>query len=75
MKWLKRWKTQTRPLAVIGPGFSTANVDDDAGGILARSFVHAPLRRIPFWEILYAVIRPSILRGFRPGFFSPVGES
>jgi hypothetical protein len=42
MKWLKRWKTQNLLLlAVIGPGFITANVDNDAGGIYTYSFAGA----------------------------------
>src|SRR6266567_1378852 len=33
MKWLKHWKTRILLIfAVIGPGFITANVDNDAGG-------------------------------------------
>jgi hypothetical protein len=47
MKWLKRWKTQTLLLAVIGPGFITANVDaQDAHGIRAQSFARAHFGRI-----------------------------
>jgi Mn2+/Fe2+ NRAMP family transporter len=35
MKWLRRWKTRLLVIfAVIGPGFITANVDNDAGGII-----------------------------------------
>ncbi len=38
MKWLRSWKTRTLLLlAVIGPGFITANVDNDAGGIYVYS--------------------------------------
>jgi hypothetical protein len=47
MKWLKRWKTQTLLLAVIGPGFITANADaQDAHGIRAQSFARAHFGRI-----------------------------
>ena len=35
---LKRWQTRILLfLAVLGPGFITANVDNDAGGILTYS--------------------------------------
>src|SRR6266851_5786875 len=38
MKWLKHWKTRTLLIfAVVGPGFITANVDNDAGGIYTYS--------------------------------------
>jgi Mn2+/Fe2+ NRAMP family transporter len=38
MRFLKRWKTQILLfLSVVGPGFITANVDNDAGGILTYS--------------------------------------
>ena len=35
---LKRWRTRILLfLAVLGPGFITANVDNDSGGILTYS--------------------------------------
>src|ERR1700758_3967601 len=38
LDWLKRWRTQIFLfLAVVGPGFITANVDNDTGGILTYS--------------------------------------
>src|SRR4030081_2837675 len=38
MKFLKSWRTRiVLLLAVIGPGFITANVDNDAGGIFTYS--------------------------------------
>jgi Mn2+/Fe2+ NRAMP family transporter len=53
MKWLKRWKTQTLLLlAVIGPGFITANVDNDAGGIFTYSFAGAQFGYSLLWTIL-----------------------
>jgi Mn2+/Fe2+ NRAMP family transporter len=53
MKWLKRWKTQTLLLlAVIGPGFITANVDNDAGGIYTYSFAGAQFGYSLLWTIL-----------------------
>ncbi|HLK07098.1 MAG TPA: Nramp family divalent metal transporter [Candidatus Angelobacter sp.] len=53
MKWLKRWKTQTLLLlAVIGPGFITANVDNDAGGIFTYSFAGAQFGYSLLWTII-----------------------
>jgi NRAMP (natural resistance-associated macrophage protein)-like metal ion transporter len=53
MKWLKRWKTQTLLLlAVIGPGFITANVDNDAGGIYTYSFAGAQFGYSLLWTII-----------------------
>ena len=38
MKFLRRWKTRILLFfAVVGPGFITANVDNDAGGIWTYS--------------------------------------
>src|SRR5579872_3868830 len=38
MKLLNRWKSRTLLfLAVVGPGIITANVDNDAGGIITYS--------------------------------------
>src|ERR1700747_3435826 len=43
MKFLRRWKTRILLFfAVVGPGFITANVDNDAGGILTSSQAGAP---------------------------------
>ncbi|HET9839701.1 MAG TPA: Nramp family divalent metal transporter [Candidatus Angelobacter sp.] len=53
MKWLKRWKTQTLfLLAIIGPGFITANVDNDAGGIFTYSFAGAQFGYVPLFTII-----------------------
>src|SRR5215470_44540 len=53
MKWLKRWKTQTLLLlAIIGPGFITANVDNDAGGIFTYSFAGAQFGYTPLFTIV-----------------------
>lgn len=53
MKLFKPWKTQTLLLlAVIGPGFITANVDNDAGGIYTYSFAGAQFGYKPLFTIL-----------------------
>ncbi|PYP87693.1 MAG: Mn transporter [Candidatus Angelobacter sp. Gp1-AA117] len=53
MKWLKHWKTRTLLLlAVIGPGFITANVDNDAGGIWVYSSVGAQFGYKLLWSLI-----------------------
>jgi len=53
MKWLKRWKTRILLLlAVIGPGFITANVDNDAGGIFTYSFAGAQFGYFPLFTVI-----------------------
>src|SRR5215475_8580815 len=53
MKWLKRWKTRILLLlAVVGPGFITANVDNDAGGIYTYSFAGAQFGYLPLFTVI-----------------------
>lgn len=53
MKRLKHWKTRTLLLlAVIGPGFITANVDNDAGGILTYSQAGAQFGYTLLWSLI-----------------------
>ncbi|MBZ5522331.1 MAG: Nramp family divalent metal transporter [Acidobacteriia bacterium] len=53
MKWLRSWKTRTLLLlAVIGPGFITANVDNDAGGIYTYSSAGAQFGFGFLWSII-----------------------
>ena len=53
MKWLKHWKTRTLLLlAVIGPGFITANVDNDAGGIWVYSSAGAQFGYKLLWSLI-----------------------
>ncbi len=53
MKWLKRWKIRILLiLAVIGPGFITANVDNDAGGILTYSQAGAQFGYTLLWTMI-----------------------
>ena len=50
MKFLKRSKTWiVLFLAVIGPGFITANVDNDAGGIYTYSAAGAQFGYLLLW--------------------------
>ena len=53
MKWLRRWKIQLLVLvAVVGPGFITANVDNDPGGILTYSQAGAQFGYSLLWTMI-----------------------
>jgi NRAMP (natural resistance-associated macrophage protein)-like metal ion transporter len=53
MKLLKRWKGRSLLfLAVVGPGIITANVDNDAGGILTYSQAGAQYGFLLLWTMI-----------------------
>ena len=53
MRFLRRWKTQILLLlAVVGPGFITANVDNDAGGIWTYSSAGAQFGHLLLWTMI-----------------------
>jgi Mn2+/Fe2+ NRAMP family transporter len=53
MRFLRRWKTQILIFfAVVGPGFITANVDNDANGIWTYSSAGAQFGYLLLWTIL-----------------------
>jgi NRAMP (natural resistance-associated macrophage protein)-like metal ion transporter len=53
MKWLKNWQTRILLiLAVVGPGFITANVDNDAGGIYVYSLNGAKFGYSLLWSLI-----------------------
>src|SRR6184192_1592245 len=53
MRFLKRWKNRILLFfAVVGPGFITANVDNDAGGILTYSQAGAQYGYALLWTML-----------------------
>jgi Mn2+/Fe2+ NRAMP family transporter len=53
MRRFKLWKTRTLLLlAVIGPGFITANVDNDAGGIYTYSLAGAQFGYTLLWSLI-----------------------
>jgi len=53
MKLLRRWKGRTLLfLAVVGPGIITANVDNDAGGILTYSQAGAQYGHLLLWTMI-----------------------
>jgi NRAMP (natural resistance-associated macrophage protein)-like metal ion transporter len=53
MRFLKRWKIGILMfLAVVGPGFITANVDNDAGGIYTYSAAGAQFGHALLWTLI-----------------------
>ncbi len=53
MRFLRRWKTRILLfLAVVGPGFITANVDNDANGIWTYSQAGASFGHLLLWTLL-----------------------
>src|SRR5438270_7883464 len=57
MKFLKRWKTRILLFfAVIGPGFITANVDNDANGIVSYSQAGAQFGYRLLWTMIPVTI-------------------
>ena len=53
MLFRKGWKTRlAMVLAVIGPGFITANVDNDAGGIATYSVAGAQFGYSLLWLMI-----------------------
>jgi Mn2+/Fe2+ NRAMP family transporter len=53
MKWLRRWKIQILVLfSVLGPGFITANVDNDPGGIFTYSQTGAQFGYSLLWTMI-----------------------
>ncbi len=53
MKFLRRWKIRILLFfAVVGPGFITANVDNDAGGILTYSSAGAQFGHLLLWTMV-----------------------
>jgi NRAMP (natural resistance-associated macrophage protein)-like metal ion transporter len=53
MKFLRRWKTRLLlSFAVVGPGIITANVDNDAGGILTYSAAGAQFGHALLWTMI-----------------------
>jgi len=53
MRFLKRWKTRFLLFfAVVGPGFITANVDNDANGIYTYSAAGAQFGNLLLWTLI-----------------------
>ncbi len=53
MRWMRRWQVRLAMFfAVIGPGFITANVDNDAGGIYTYSQAGAQFGYSLLWTMI-----------------------
>ena len=53
MRFLRRWKSRILLFfAVVGPGFITANVDNDAGGIYTYSSAGAQFGHLLLWTMI-----------------------
>ena len=53
MRFLRRWKTRILLFfAVVGPGFITANVDNDANGIYTYSAAGAQFGHLLLWTLI-----------------------
>ena len=52
MGWKLVWFRLAAFFAVMGPGFITANVDNDPGGILTYSQAGAKFGYLPLWTLL-----------------------
>jgi NRAMP (natural resistance-associated macrophage protein)-like metal ion transporter len=57
MKFLRRWQTRILLIfAVVGPGFITANVDNDANGIFTYSLAGAKFGHYLLWTLIPVTI-------------------
>ncbi len=57
MKFLRSWKTRILLFfAVVGPGFITANVDNDANGIYTYSAAGAQFGHLLLWTLIPVTI-------------------
>ena len=63
MAWLKEWRVRIAlVLAVVGPGFITANVDNDAGGIATYSVAGAQFGYTLLWTMIPITIALVIIQ-------------
>jgi Mn2+/Fe2+ NRAMP family transporter len=63
MTFLKRWKIRLLLfLAVVGPGFITANVDNDAGGIWVYSAAGAQFGHMLLWTMIPITLALIVVR-------------
>src|SRR5512138_1850737 len=60
---LRYWKTRILLfLAVIGPGFITANVDNDANGIWTYSFAGAQFGYVLLWTMIPTLVALTVVQ-------------
>jgi len=78
MRWLKLWKVRiVLFVSVVGPGFITSNVDNDAGGIYTYSFAGAQFGYSLLWAIAPMMIALIVVQemGARMGAVTGKGLS
>ncbi|MGH9531690.1 MAG: NRAMP family divalent metal transporter [Terriglobales bacterium] len=78
MRWLRLWKTRILLfISVVGPGFITSNVDNDAGGIYTYSFAGAQFGYSLLWAIVPMMIALIVVQemGARMGAVTGKGLS
>ncbi len=78
MRWLKLWKVRILLfVSVVGPGFITSNVDNDAGGIYTYSFAGAQFGYSLLWAIAPMMIALIVVQemGARMGAVTGKGLS
>ncbi len=78
MRWLRLWKTRILLfVSVVGPGFITSNVDNDAGGIYTYSFAGAQFGYSLLWAIAPMMIALIVVQemGARMGAVTGKGLS
>src|ERR1043165_5055914 len=64
MTFLKRWKIRLLIFfAVVGPGFITANVDNDANGIFTYSAAGAQFGHMLLWTLIPVTIALIVIQG------------
>src|SRR6185436_12153351 len=70
MSMFKSWRARVALfLAVVGPGFITASVDNDAGGIATYSVAGAQFGYSLLWTMI-----PLMIALFVTNFFNIIGE-
>ncbi|MCI0354618.1 MAG: Nramp family divalent metal transporter [Acidobacteria bacterium] len=78
MRWLRLWKIRILLfVSVVGPGFITSNVDNDAGGIYTYSFAGAQFGYSLLWAIVPMMIALVVVQemGARMGAVTGKGLS
>src|SRR5437899_1100135 len=75
MRFLRRWKIRILLfLAVVGPGFITANVDNDANGIWTYSSAGAQFGYVLLWTIIPTVVALIVIQEMSTRMGSVTGK-
>src|SRR5947209_10513824 len=75
MRFLRRWKTRALIFfAVVGPGFITANVDNDAGGIWTYSSAGAQFGHMLVWTLLPITVALVVVEEMSAGMGAVTGK-